>query len=234
MRSFFDRPATIWTIALTDRATLQKPTRRALLMLPAIFALGAALPAHAASPSGADAAELQQVQAYLNGIKTLQSRFNQVAADGSTASGMIYLERPGHLRLVYDAPSSILIVATGGQIYYYDPKLNQVSQIDVQETPAWFLLRSDVQLGGDITVAGIQHGADTLRISMVETKNPERGRVTMVLSEKPMQLRQWTVIDAQNKQVTVTLDNPQYGVALKPSLFQWSDPRPAASKEPGG
>lgn len=177
---------------------------------------------------------MQQIQAYLNGIQTLQSRFNQVAGDGSTASGTIYLERPGRLRLVYDPPSSVLIVATGGQINYYDPNLDQVSQIDVRETPAWFLLRPDIRLGGDITITGIEHGAGSIRLRLVETDNPEHGEVTLVLSEKPRQLRQWTVVDEQNKQVTVTLDDPQYGVALAPTLFEWSDPRPTSSREPGG
>ena len=208
-------------------------------MLPAALALGLAPPVHAAPPRAAalsvpDADEVQRIQTYLNGIQTLQSRFNQVAADGSTASGTIYLDRPGHLRLVYDPPSSILIVATGGQIYHYDPKLDQVSQIDVQETPAWFLLRGDIKLGGDITIVGIEHGADSLRLTLVETEQPEHGQVTLVLSEKPRQLRQWTVVDAQNKQVTVTLDDPRYGVALAAKLFQWTDPRPTSSREPGG
>lgn len=214
------------------------PSRRTLLVLPAALALGLALPVHAAPPRAAvsapDADEVQQIQTYLNGIQTLQSRFNQVAADGSAASGTIYLERPGHLRLVYDPPLSILIVATGGQIYYYDPKLEQVSQIDVRETPAWFLLRADITLGGDITITDIKHGAGSIRLTLVETNNPEHGRVTLVLSEKPRELRQWTVIDQQNKEVTVTLDDPRYGVALAPTLFQWTDPRPTGSREPGG
>lgn len=213
-------------------------TRRALLALP--LALGPAWPAHAFFPvrpaelSPADKALVQQIQAYLNGIKTLQSHFEQVAADGSAASGTLYLERSDHLRLVYDPPSSILIVATDGEIYYYDPKLQQVSQIDVKDTPAWFLLRSDITLGGDVTVTELKHSADTVRLTMVQTTSPERGRVTMVLSEKPLQLRQWTVVDAQDKEVTVTLDSPQYGVALAQGLFQWTDPRPANAREPGG
>jgi len=41
-----------------------------------------------------------------------------------------------------------------------------------------------------------------------------------------MQLRQWSVVDAQRKEVTVTLESPQFGISLNPSLFYWTDPRP--------
>src|SRR5487761_236205 len=171
-------------------------------------------------------AQVQQVQAYLNSIRTLQSRFEQVADDGGLAYGTIYFSRSGRMRLVYDPPSPILIVATDGQIYYYDSKLQQVSRTYVTDTPAWFLLRDPITLTGDITVTAFKQAADTLRLTLVQTKTPDSGEVTIVLSDQPLQLRQWTVIDAQRKKVTVTLDNPQFGGALDPRLFYWTDPRP--------
>jgi outer membrane lipoprotein-sorting protein len=132
------------------------------------------------------------------------------------------------MRIVYDPPVPILIVATDGQIYYYDSKLQQVSRTYVTDTPAWFLLRDPITLTGDITLTGFKQAADTLRLSLVQTKTPDTGEVTIVLSQQPLQLRQWTVIDAQRKQVTVTLENPQFGGALDPNLFNWTDPRPGA------
>jgi outer membrane lipoprotein-sorting protein len=204
----------------------------------ALLGLGAAalMPsgAWAAAPRAAplepkDREAVQRVQAYLNGIRTLQSRFEQVADDGGVAYGTIYLQRPGRMRIVYDPPVPILIVATDGQIYYYDSKLQQVSRTYVNDTPAWFLLRDPIALTSDITVTAFKRQADALRLTLVETKSPDVGEVTILLSDQPMQLRQWTVLDAQRKQVTVTLENPQYGVPLNPNLFNWTDPRPGAS-----
>jgi outer membrane lipoprotein-sorting protein len=169
--------------------------------------------------------EVLRVQAYLNGIRTLQSRFEQVAEDGGVASGTIYLSRPGRMRIVYDPPSPILIVATEGQVYYFDRKLQEVSRTTVDTTPAWFLLRDHIKLGGDVTLTHFEHAADTIRLGLVETDNPDLGQVTLVLSDQPLELRQWTVLDAQRKQVTVTLNDPHYGVALDPRLFYWTDPR---------
>jgi outer membrane lipoprotein-sorting protein len=153
-----------------------------------------------------------------------------VADDGGVAAGTIYLQRPGKMRIVYDPPSPILIVATEGQIYYYDQKLEQVSRTYVNDTPAWFLLRDPIVLSGDITVTDFKRGADALRLTLVESKNADLGEVTIVLSDKPLELRQWTVLDAQRKRVTVTLEDPHYGVPLNANLFYWTDPRPAGAQ----
>ncbi|HUZ72530.1 MAG TPA: outer membrane lipoprotein carrier protein LolA [Stellaceae bacterium] len=205
-------------------------TRRAALAGLAAALAAAASRARAAVPQAApldEAAyqEVLRVQAYLNGIRTMQSRFEQVADNGGVAQGTIYLDRPGRMRIVYDPPSTILIVATGGQVYYYDRNLQQVTRTTVNDTPAWFLLRDRITLGGEVTLTHYARAADTVRVTLVETDNVDLGQVTLVLSEQPLALRQWIILDAQKKQVTVTLQDPQFGVALNPNLFYWTDPR---------
>lgn len=206
---------------------LRCPSRRLVL---AGLAAALALPRAArAALTPADQIDLARIQSYLNGIHTMVSAFDQVAGDGAAATGTIYLSRPGHMRIVYNPPHPILIVATDDQVYYYDAQLGQVTWTDLDNTPAWFLLQNFVELGGQIQVEGVQREPGALRLTVTEAKRPERGRVTMVFSENPLQLRQWTVIDAQNKSVTVTLDSPRFGVPIDPQLFRWQDPRNGGS-----
>ena len=204
--------------------------RRDFLTLLAAMTAAGALPAQAATPQAAqlsaqDQSELQRIQEYLDSIKTVQSAFQQFSGEGGTATGTIYLERPGRMRIVYNDPVPILIVADGRTVYYWDKKLQQLSQIRVEDTPAWFLLRPQIRLTGDVTVTRFERGQSALRISMTETKQPDLGSLVLVLSDKPLELRQWTVIDAQQKPVTVALEVPHYGMALSPALFQWTDQR---------
>jgi outer membrane lipoprotein-sorting protein len=168
-----------------------------------------------------DQADVKRVQDYLNAIHTLQSRFQQVAGDGGNATGTIYLQRPGKMRIVYDDPTPILIVADGSDVYYWDKQLQQLQNATVDDTPAWFLLRPEIKLTGDVTVTGFRRDPGVLRIAMTETTHPDQGNLTVVMSDRPLELRQWTVVDPQRKQVTVTLENPRYGVALEPTLFFW-------------
>jgi len=193
------------------------------------------VPAHAAPPrsvrlSPQDEAELARVQAYLNDIKTLQSRFQQFSGEGGTAAGTIYLQRPGKMRIVYDDPSPILIVADGREVYYWDKKLQELSQINVDETPAWFLLRPEIKLSGDVTITGFERAPGALRIAMTQTKNPDQGSLTLVMSERPLELRQWTVVDAQQRPITVALEDPHFGVQLNPNLFIWTEQRSTSGR----
>jgi len=196
--------------------------RMAVLGLCAVALLPARRAQATLSPD--DQADIQRIQNYLNGIRTLVSHFDQVADDGSIASGMLYLQRPGHMRIQYDQPSHILLVATAGEIFYYDGKLDQVSWVSIDDTPAWFLLQNDIHLGGDITVLGLKRDPRVLNLTLTDAKHATSGRVTLVLNDQPLQLRQWSVVDAQNKTVTVTLSDPHFGAPINPQEFVWSDP----------
>jgi outer membrane lipoprotein-sorting protein len=64
-----------------------------------------------------------------------------------------------------------------------------------------------------------------LRVSIFRTAAPGEGRITLILEENPMQLRQWEVLDAQNRLTRVTLTQIETGVRLDPFLFAFNDPR---------
>jgi outer membrane lipoprotein-sorting protein len=200
------------------------PHSRRQMLLAAASLLLLPRPVRAAD-SPAVQPEVARVESYLNSLKTMVSRFDQVAGDGSTASGTIYIDRPGRMRIVYDKPAPILIVATGGRVFYYDGTLDQLTFTNLDDTPAWFLLQPHLRLSGDITVENVQRGPGTLRLTVTETEKAARGRVTMTFSDHPLELRQWTIVDAQNKIVRVTLDDPHFGVKVDPRLFIWTDPR---------
>lgn len=191
-----------------------------------------AAPAGAIALSAQDRAVVDRVVAYLNNIHTMESRFEQIAADGSNASGMIYVERPGKLRLQYDPPMPVMIIADGSGIYYWDSKLEQLSQTRVEDTPAWFLLRPDIRASGDITITRFERRPGIIQLTMVETQHPELGTVTLAFADQPLQLRQWTIIDAQGRPVTVTLTDPRFGMPIPPLMFDWIDPRIAKGRIP--
>ncbi len=69
----------------------------------------AAAPARAADAvpalSEADRTDLARIEAYLNGLTTMQARFLQFSSDGCYAEGHIYVERPGRMRIEYDPPN---------------------------------------------------------------------------------------------------------------------------------
>lgn len=213
--------------------------RRAILSLAAsglgalalkATAQAATAPARKLDP--ADLADVARVEAYLNGIRTLQSRFLQISGNGGTAEGSFYLSRPGRLRLDYDPPVPILLVTSGSFLVHYDKELKAVTYLPIDSTPAGLLVRERIELAGDVTVTGVDRGPGALRVSVVQTKDADVGKLTLTFSERPFALSNWEVVDAQGLQTRVTLVEPRVGVAIDPALFRFSDPNIGGQPSP--
>ena len=173
----------------------------------------------------ADRADLARVETYLNGLQTLESRFLQASSNGGFAEGTLYLDRPGRMRIQYDPPSPILMVADGRFLIYYDSKLEQVSYLGLDDTPAGFLLAETVSLtDGRLIVTGVERGKGTLDISLVKARDPLAGHLTLTFADGPLALRKWFVVDAQGLVTTVSLLDPRTGGTLDPALFTFRDP----------
>jgi len=180
-----------------------------------------------------DRADVARIEAYLDGIHTLKSRFLQIAANGDMVQGTLYVSRPEKMRVEYDGPVPFLIVATGVWLVFYDGELQQTSYLPIDASPASVLIQDRVDLGGDVTVADFERSPGALRIALTETDSPEKGTLHLTFSDQPLRLRDWTVIDPQGQATQVTLLNPEFNIELKPVLFKYSAPGPDQFSAPG-
>jgi outer membrane lipoprotein-sorting protein len=181
-------------------------------------------PVPAALPSAAHA-DLSHVEDYLNGLTTLKADFVQINPDGRTLTGELYYQRPDKMRLQYDPPSDILIVSDGWQIVYYDRKLEQISYLFPNSTPLGFLLRDQIRLSGDVTVIDVRNSAGELHVTLVQTDEPNQGSIQLSFAEEPLELRRWTVVDAQGLATRIELETPETGLPLDRELFRFRNPR---------
>lgn len=171
-----------------------------------------------------ESADVRRIEDYLNGIKTMQARFTQINPDGSSAQGTLHIQRPGSLRFDYDPPDSYLVVANGVWFIYVDRELQQVSHIPLRQTLAWFLVRDPISLTDGVSITGFERGPGTIRVSFVESDEPESGSVTFAFSDHPLQLKSWSITDPQRQDTRVTIDSPKFGLALDPELFRFVAP----------
>lgn len=200
----------------------------------AALALGAAIAFAGGAPFAAtdedDAAAVARVEDYLNAITTLRANFVQVAADGSIAEGTLYIARPGRLRIEYAPPAKIKMVSDGEWLTYIDGEIGQISQMPLSETPAGVLVRENIRFGDDIVVSRVERDAQILRVTLTRADSPDEGSFTLVFSEKPFELRQWVVVDAQGFATRITLFGTQRGIALDPELFAAPPPFPTGGE----
>ena len=80
-------------------------------------------------------ADLDKVNAYLNGIHTLKTNFVHLVTDGQLDQGTLYIDKPGKMRNSYHLPSATTVVATDGKMYVRNAKLNTVDRYDLSDTP---------------------------------------------------------------------------------------------------
>lgn len=205
--------------------------RKIILALVAVLSLATpvalAAPRAKAPPplSAEEKARLPAIETYLNGIRTLKSQFIQTSDDGAAmVTGLFQLMRPGRMRIDYDAPNGNFIVADGSFVYFWDAEVKEQQNSPIGSTLADFLLREDIRLSGDVSVLGMESQDGLLEVTLVQTKDPGLGHLTLVFEEKPFSLRKWRVLDAQGKTTEVALQNPQFGVSLDKDQFYFRDP----------
>ena len=209
---------------------MAKVFRLVALLIAVVFA-GPIFAGPALAADAADAEALKKAEAYLNSVTTLKSRFVQVNPDGGNYDGDLYISRPGRMRLVYDPPTPMLMVADGKFLIYVDTQMNDASHLDLNDTPAGLILKENLSFSDpSVKLIEVKRGPGTLEITAAMAKDPGMGKLTLVFSDAPFELRQWRVVDAQNKEVVVTLENAQKGVSLDRSLFRY-DARAARAKE---
>jgi outer membrane lipoprotein-sorting protein len=162
----------------------------------------------------------------------MKSRFLQVDADGATHEGDLYISRPGKMRLVYDPPTKMVMVADGVFLIYVDKEMDDVSHINLNDTPAGLLLKSNLSFTDPgVKLIDVKQGPGVVEITAAQTKEPAAGKLTFVFSDAPFELKQWRVVDAQNKEVRVTLQDPQIGVKLDSKLFHYDARREKSDRD---
>jgi outer membrane lipoprotein-sorting protein len=182
----------------------------------AVLSLLAALPAEA-QQGGVGVSQIEQ---YFNSIRSLKARFVQSNPNGSVVQGTLYVRRPGRMRFEYDAPSQLKIVADGYQVTMWDNATRDFGQWPIGWTAASFLVRDPLVLSGDLQVEKLERVNGLLEATMSQARKPQEGKVIVRLSETPLLLRGWTIVDNRGNRVTVSLSEMQTGMQLADSLFK--------------
>ena len=146
---------------------------------------------------------MPEVEKYFNSIRTLQARFVQSNPNGCVVQGTLYLRRPGRMRFEYDR--ALAAQDRGRRLPGDDvgsaPTAISASGRSAGRRPrSWS--RSRCQLSGDLTVEKSSSANGLLQLTMVQTRKPQEGKIIVRVSENPMQLRGWSIIDNRGNRST--------------------------------
>ena len=163
---------------------------------------------------------IDRVSLYLSTISTLVGDFVQVGPDGTKSEGQFYIAKPGRVRFEYNPPNPIDIVADGRNVSVRNRNLNTQDLFPLSQTPLRFLLSDRIDLRRETNVVGV-YADEIFATVVIEEKQPLIGtnRLMMMFDAKNLQLKQWTVTDAQGYDTTVAVSNLDPATKPDPALF---------------
>lgn len=178
--------------------------------------------------NAANTSLLKRLENYLDTVRTVRSRFLQVSSAGDVAEGLFEMSRPGKMRIEYDPPVPVEIVADGDWIHYHDRELKQVTSSPIRWTPAAPLLNEDIKLlNGRYIVTGLDQAKNAFIVTLTDRERlKDIGSLTLVFTDNPLALRKWSVTDARGIVTSVTLISPDFSVSFDKGFFSFENPYP--------
>lgn len=163
---------------------------------------------------------IDRVSLYLSTINTLVGDFVQVGPDGSKSTGQFSIYKPGRVRFEYNPPNPIDITADGRLVSVRNRKLETQDLFPLSQTPLRFLLSERIDLRRETNIVGV-YADDIFATIVIEEKQPLVGtsRLMMMFDAKNLQLKQWTVTDAQGFDTTVAVSNLDPSTRPDPAIF---------------
>lgn len=172
--------------------------------------------------------DVAQIEDYLNNITTMEADFVQMASNGATSEGKLYISKPSKIRMEYAPPTDVLIVGNTKEIVFHDKELDQITNIDYDDVPGTKILTDTIKIDGKILkVTDFYKDSGSTTITLEYTKEKDMGPITLVFSNKPFELKQWKIIDPQSVEVTLSLYDMHTNESIDENLFSY---KPKARK----
>ena len=144
--------------------------------------------------ASAEKFSLVELSNYLNTFDTFRADFHQFSDDGSVASGVILIKKPGRLRIDYERPEDLLILASGGQLAIFDPKGDpEPTSFPLNVTPFSIVLKSQINLVGSSNILSHDYNHGETSLSLFDPKYPERGHIKLIFSGETPILDRWLI-----------------------------------------
>lgn len=174
---------------------------------------------------------INELQRYLDNLRSFQARFEQVLLDETgavieQAKGTLALARPGRFRWDYREPYSQLIVADGEHVWIYDQELDQVTVKElgqaVGDTPA-LLLTSESALEERFLVrsAGKRNGLEWVSL---EPKSSDVSFSEIRLGLERGELKRMELVDSFGQTTKLYFHEIVLNAPVSAELFSFTPP----------
>ena len=163
---------------------------------------------------------LNQLENYLNQFNNISSQFIQSSTSGSEETGKILISKPGKLRIEYKKSKELLIVADGKWLHYFDIELNEIQSVIIEKSPAWILLKKNLDLKNDFNISKLEKKSGKITLTLVDKNIENIEKIELIFSSNPIKLKKWIVTDNHEIETTVALLNIIKKKNFEPKTFK--------------
>ena len=163
---------------------------------------------------------LNQLENYLNKFNNISSQFIQSSSDGTENSGKILISKPGKLRIEYKKENKFLIIADGKWLHYFDTELNEIQSIIIEKSPAWILLKKNINLKKDFNIKKLEKKSGKITLTLINKDFENIDKIELIFSANPISLKKWIVTDYQEVETTIALLNIKNKKKFDPKIFK--------------
>ena len=150
---------------------------------------------------------INKLEIYLNELNNITSQFIQTSSEGADESGIISISKPGKLRIEYKKNSKLLIIADGKWLHYFDVELNEMQSVIIEKSPAWILLKKNINLKKDFKINKLENKKGKITLEIIDNNIYNIEKIELVFSASPIKLKKWVITDSQEIETTVALLN---------------------------
>ena len=173
-----------------------------------------------AKPFFAEKIPLGNLNNYINGLSTVKANFEQTNSDGSIDTGILYIKRPGKMRLEYAAPSNALVIAGAGNVAIFDDKTkNGPIQFPLKQTPLKLLLLENVNLVDNNIISKHSMNGQNTHIIVQDPERLTQGKIEIVFSNNPINLLGWIITNQSNQNTKIVLNELKEKIKIPSYLF---------------
>ena len=175
--------------------------------------------------ASAEKLSLVELSNYFNTFDTFKADFHQFSDDGSVATGVILIKKPGRLRIDYERPEDLLILGSGGQLAIFDPKGDpEPTSFPLNVTPFSIVLKNHINLVGSSNILSHDYNQGETSLSLYDPEHPERGYIKLIFSGESPILDRWliqdesgniTLMNIERYEENITLGEMQFNIQLE-------------------
>jgi outer membrane lipoprotein-sorting protein len=164
-------------------------------------------------------AVVDKINAYLQTFTDLEGQFVQTNPDNAVQKGTFWMLRPGMMRFDYAKPSEMRIVCDGKYLSIEDHDLKTVNRYPIETTPFRMLLVKDVKLERDTRIISVSSSDTSATVTLADKTGQSAGQIQLFFSYPNIELKEWTITDAQGLNTRIEVAGIQLGKSLSADLF---------------